>query len=192
MASSYHTLSFGSCLSRRDATCRSDRGEKNGRGGEEQVPLSVAEVRRLLNSSLEAEEHRTFRLHWSRFRRRHQAGAKRCHVKRRAAQLPKMLDVIPPPISVLGLPELTQEIWERLLPLLPPQKPKVGRPAEDHRGIVEGICFVMRTGCSWRQLPKRFGPWQTVASRYQRWCKEGRWAKILQTLLQEVSIISSV
>ena len=99
--------------------------------------------------------------------------------------------MVPPPTKVLGLPELTQECWEHLLPLLPPQKPRTGRPAEDHYRIVSGIVFVMRTGCSWRQLPKHFGPWQTVADRYQRWQKEGRWALILQRLIQEVPICSS-
>jgi transposase len=42
---------------------------------------------------------------------------------------------------------------------------------------------VVRTGSSWRELPERFGPWSTVASRYQRWCKEGIWQRILQVLL---------
>lgn len=148
-------------------------------------------MRRLLNSSASDLKQRAFGWHWSRFGRSHQAGAKRCHVQRRAAQLPKMQDDTPPASQVLGLPALTQERWERLLPLLPPQKPKTGRPAEHHHRIVSGIFFVMRTGCSWRQLPKRFGPWQTVADRYQRWQKEGRWAQILHCLLQEIPITSS-
>jgi Putative transposase of IS4/5 family (DUF4096) len=155
------------------------------------VALSVAEVRRLLSITGSDERQRLFRLHWSHFRRSHQAGAKRAHVQRRAAQLPRMPDAIPPPLELAGLPELTEERWERLLPLLPPQKPRTGRPAEDHYRIVSGIFFVMRTGCSWRQLPKHFGPWQTVADRYQRWLKEGRWAQILQCLLHEVPITSS-
>jgi transposase len=50
----------------------------------------------------------------------------------------------------------------------------------------------MRTGCSWRSLPERFGPWQTLVSRYQRWWKEGLWARILPILqAQEVPIASS-
>src|SRR5947209_8695117 len=77
-------------------------------------------------------------------------------------------------------------------PLLP-QQAATGRPAVEHRLIVEGILWVMRTGSAWRELPARFGPWQTVVSRYQRWRKEGRWARMLQVLQQpaEMPITSS-
>jgi transposase len=75
---------------------------------------------------------------------------------------------------------------------LPPQKPQTGRPAIDHRLMVEGMLWVVRTGSSWRELPERFGPWSTVSSRYQRWWKEGLWARILQVLLpSEASFLSS-
>jgi transposase len=93
---------------------------------------------------------------------------------------------------VPGLPTLTNAQWERLHPLLPAQKPLTGRPATDHRLIVEGMLWVVRTGSSWRELPKRFGPWQTVASRYQRWSKAGIWTLILQVLqAHEVPFSSS-
>jgi len=75
--------------------------------------------------------------------------------------------------------------FEQLRPLLPPQKPQTGRPAIDHRLVVEGMLWVARTGSSWRELPERFGPWSTVSSRYQRWCKEGVWQRILQVLLPQ-------
>jgi transposase len=77
---------------------------------------------------------------------------------------------------------LTNEQWARLEPLLPPQKPKTGRPAHDHRLIVEGIRWILRTGAPWRDLPERFGPWSTVASRFYRWRKAGVWAGILAVL----------
>jgi hypothetical protein len=140
----------------------------------------------------EPEERRAQGLAWSRFRRRHQAGARRGHIQRRARQAP-----LPDPqgraaIPLLGLPKLTDVQWERIHPLLPPQKPATGRPAVDHRLVVEGIVLVMQTGCSWRALPERFGPWQTIVSRYRRWCKEGLWAHILPILQsQEVPISSS-
>jgi transposase len=72
-----------------------------------------------------------------------------------------------------GESDLTNEEWERIAPLLPPQKPKVGRPASDHRRIVNGILWVVRTGASWRRLPARYGSWRTVASRFYRWRKQG-------------------
>jgi transposase len=91
-----------------------------------------------------------------------------------------------------GLPALTDEHWAQLRSLLPPQKPQTGRPATDHRLIVEAMLWVASSGSSWRELPARFGPWSTVASRYQRWLKEGLWDRILQVLLPtEAAFLSS-
>jgi hypothetical protein len=152
----------------------------------------VPEVRRLLHALGESEEQQARRLGWSRFRRRHQARAHHFHMLRRARQAPAVSLDPPVPLQVLGLPALTDAHWEQLCPLLPPQKPLTGRPAIDHRLVVEGMLWVARTGSSWRELPERFGPWTTVASRYQRWCKEGIWTRILQVLLpSEVSFRSS-
>ena len=81
--------------------------------------------------------------------------------------------------------ELTDKQWERLKPLLPPQKPTTGRPSRDHRTIVDGIIWVLRTGAPWRDLPERYGPWQTVASRFYRWRKAGVWQRILEALQQQ-------
>ena len=75
--------------------------------------------------------------------------------------------------------ELTNIQWERLQPLLPPQKPKTGRPAHDHRTIINGILWMLRTGAPWRDLPERYGPWRTVASRCDRWQQAGIWSQLL-------------
>jgi len=143
----------------------------------------VPEVRRLLHALSEPQEQQVRRLHWSGFRRQHQATARQFHVLRRSRQAPSVSDQLPAPIPLLGLPALSDAHWEQLSPLLPPQKPQTGRPATDHRLIVEGMLWVARTGSSWRELPERFGPWSTVASRYQRWLKEGLWTRILHVLL---------
>jgi hypothetical protein len=149
-------------------------------------------VRRLLHAFSEAEEQQARRLHWSGFRRQHQAAARRFHGLRRARQAPLVPDQLPAPILLPGLPALTDDHWEQLGPLLPPQKPQTGRPAVHHRLIVEGMLWLARTGSSWRELPERFGPWSTVSSRYQRWLKEGIWTRILQVLLpSETSFFSS-
>lgn len=114
-------------------------------------------------------------------------------MQRRARQAPLSPSPLPEALRLPGLPTLTDAQWERLRPLLPAQKPPTGRPATDHRLVVEGMLWVVRTGSSWRELPQRFGPWSTVASRYQRWCKAGIWAHILHVLQgQEVPLSSSV
>ena len=85
----------------------------------------------------------------------------------------------------MGRGDLTNEQWERLKPLLPPQKPKVGRLAENHRRIINGILWIDRTGAPWRDLPERYGPWRTVTSRFYRWQKAGIWDGILKALQQD-------
>ena len=56
---------------------------------------------------------------------------------------------------------LTDEMWDRVEPLLPPCKGAMGRPMKDHRLLVEGAVYRYRTGIAWRDLPAEFGPWQT-------------------------------
>jgi transposase len=81
--------------------------------------------------------------------------------------------------------ELTHRQWERLQPLLPPQKPHTGRPATDHRRILNGILWLLRTGAPWRDLPERYGPWRTVASRFYRWRKAGLWDRLFEAIQQQ-------
>jgi transposase len=78
--------------------------------------------------------------------------------------------------------ELTDDEWDRLAPLLPPQRPRTGRPAKDHRTVLNGIVWVLRTGAPWRDLPERYGPWQTAYSRFRRWRDAGVWEQVLAAL----------
>lgn len=78
--------------------------------------------------------------------------------------------------------ELTDRQWAALAPLLPARKPRTGRPAKDHRQIINGILWIDRTGAPWRDLPERYGPWRTVASRFYRWGKAGVWTQVLAAL----------
>lgn len=66
--------------------------------------------------------------------------------------------------------------WAILEPLVPPAKsggPKGGRPAWPRRSIIDAIFYVVRTGCSWRQLPADFPPWQTVYGHLSTWTTNG-------------------
>src|ERR1700678_1912421 len=87
-------------------------------------------------------------------------------------------------MNITNRGDLTDKEWERLQPLLPPQKPIVGRPAHDHRTILNGILWILRTGAPWRDLPVPYGKWTTVVSRFYRWRVAGIWQHIL-TKLQE-------
>ena len=81
--------------------------------------------------------------------------------------------------------ELTDQQWERLAPLLPPQRPKRGRPNHDHRRVLNGIRWRLKTGVPWRDVPERYGPWRTLYSRYRRWQQAGVWDRILAALQAE-------
>lgn len=78
--------------------------------------------------------------------------------------------------------ELTDRQWARLAPLLPPEKPATGRTNKSHRLVLNAILWIHRTGAPWRDLPERYGPWETIASRFYRWRKAGRWARALEEL----------
>ena len=81
--------------------------------------------------------------------------------------------------------ELSDTQWKKLEPHLPPEKPKVGRPNKPHRPIINAILWQLRTGAPWRDLPKKFGPWQTVYDRYNKWTKDGTWQRIFDALQQQ-------
>ncbi len=81
--------------------------------------------------------------------------------------------------------ELTDRQWQRLAPLLPPQRPRTGRPNHEHRRILNGILWVHRTGAPWRDLPERYGPVGTVSSRFYRWRQSGVWQRVLEALQEE-------
>jgi transposase len=78
---------------------------------------------------------------------------------------------------------LTDAQWETIAPLMPCSDGQRGRPFRDHRQVVEGIVYRFRTGCAWRDLPRSFGPHQTVSKRHRRFSRDGTWDKILTALI---------
>ena len=81
---------------------------------------------------------------------------------------------------------LSDEMWARIEPVLPPVKGAMGRPMGDHRPLVEGAIYRYRTGIAWRDLPADFGPWQTVWKRHHRFCVDGTWDKVLTAVQAQV------
>ena len=75
---------------------------------------------------------------------------------------------------------LTDYMWDKLAPLLPPERGKTGRPSKNHRDMIEAILWKHRTGAPWRDLPEEFGPWISVFTRFNRWSKVGLWQTILE------------
>ena len=74
--------------------------------------------------------------------------------------------------------DLTDREWAVLEPLLPPTKPG-GRPRSVNlRVILNGLFYVLRSGCQWRLLPRAYGPWSTVYAYYRAWRIQGIWERI--------------
>ncbi len=142
----------------------------------------MPEVRRLVLAQGDAAEQRPFRLAWSRWRRAHQAVAARCHAARHAlrrATAPAAQPAPPPAAAEVGL---TDAEWHRIQPLLPPQKSTTGRPRHDHRAVLAGILWVVRSGAAWRAMPQEYGKWETAYKRYRLWHASGLWPRILAQL----------
>ena len=74
--------------------------------------------------------------------------------------------------------ELTDQVWRRLTPLLPPKGQRGGQ-WRDHRQVISGILWKLRTGAGWRDIPARYGPWKTAYDRFVRWRQDGTWDRLL-------------
>ena len=79
---------------------------------------------------------------------------------------------------------LRPQQWQQLQALLPKPSVQGGRPAKDHRTVINGILWILRTGAPWRDLPDCYGAWETVSGRFYAWRKSGRWQQILARLQQ--------
>ena len=88
--------------------------------------------------------------------------------------------------STCYLSELTDHEWQLIEPLLPAPK-NTGRPREwSLRLILDGIFYLVRSGCSWRMLPEEYPPWPTVHDYYRRWRKDGTWESIHGQIREQV------
>ena len=78
---------------------------------------------------------------------------------------------------------VTDEQWELLRPLLPPLSRGRGRPRAKDRDTLDGILYVLRTGCRWQDMPRGYGSPVTCWRRLERWQADGTWEHIWRRLL---------
>ena len=76
--------------------------------------------------------------------------------------------------------EISDEQWNKIKDLLPGQAAHPGRTAADNRGFINAVLWIARTGAPWRDLPERFGEWNSVFQRFNRWSKRGVWRRLLE------------
>jgi transposase len=75
--------------------------------------------------------------------------------------------------------EISDEAWAVIGPLFPAPK-ATGRPPVERRMVVEATAWRYRTGAPWRDVPERFGNWNTIYKNFNRWSEQGVWARVLE------------
>ena len=78
--------------------------------------------------------------------------------------------------------EVTDDQWELVGALIPQKASPVGRRPRDPRTMLNGMLWILRTGAPWRDLPERFGPWQTVYDYFRNWRNAGVFDQVLRAL----------
>lgn len=77
--------------------------------------------------------------------------------------------------------ELSDDEWNLIQDLFPPPK-KMGRPRRDDRTLFNGVFWILCSGAAWRDLPERYGPWQTAFDRFCKWKQDGTFDGIVENL----------
>ncbi|MEU1558522.1 IS5 family transposase [Streptomyces scabiei] len=92
--------------------------------------------------------------------------------------------------GVIRRHELTDRDWELLAPLIP--RAATGRPRVSDRQVINGMVYKIRTGISWRDLPERYGPWQTVYTRFRRYALDGVFTRALQQIQAHADVAGDI
>ena len=92
-------------------------------------------------------------------------------------------------MSTVAAADHRHDIFDRAGPILEPKLPggpgKVGRPAQNNRRFINAVCWVLRTGTSWRDLPVDYGDWSNTHRRSIRGRNENVWAELQAALVDD-------
>jgi transposase len=82
--------------------------------------------------------------------------------------------------------KIPDDVWNEVKDILPKEKPPktVGRPIVRYRTVLDGILYVLRTGCQWKSLPKEYDSGSTCHRRFQEWVRSGVFQKLWVRLLE--------
>jgi transposase len=89
---------------------------------------------------------------------------------------------------------VSDELWERVEPLLPKYRVwrEGGRPRVDRRLMLDGILYVLRTGCQWKAAPAEFGSASTLHRYFQEWTKKGVFFRLWKEALREYDELEGI
>ena len=84
--------------------------------------------------------------------------------------------------------DLNDTQWLKIRPYLPAET-KTGRPRKHGwRKILNGIFYLLQSGCSWRMLPRELPPWKTVYHYFRLWQRDGTWERLNRLLREKVRL----
>lgn len=87
--------------------------------------------------------------------------------------------------------ELSEAQWRLVGPVLPPNG-KRGGQWRSHRELLDAMFWKLNTGSGWRDLPERYGPWQSVYDRFRRWERDGTFVRILSALRLQLDALGRI
>jgi transposase len=85
--------------------------------------------------------------------------------------------------------DLTEDQWKLIEPILPADRVRPdrrGRPWTERRTLLDGVLWILRTGAPWKDLPGRYGAYQTVHRRFQNWVRTGVLENLLLALARDL------
>ena len=85
--------------------------------------------------------------------------------------------------TIINIPD---KLWIEIKTILPKEKPPktVGRPIVPYRKVLDGILYILRTGCQWKMLPSEYGSGSTSHRRFQEWNRRDVFKKTWVRLLK--------
>jgi transposase len=84
---------------------------------------------------------------------------------------------------------LTDKQWKRLQKVVPQRRPG---PLADDRLFIDAVLYRAKTGCPWRDLRERFGPWKSVFNRFNNWSERGLWQTIFEQVRRDDDPLGSI
>ena len=94
----------------------------------------------------------------------------------------------------IGLREIPDDLWNLIEPILPPDKPPGanGRPRVPNRTVLNGILYVLRTGCQWKMVPRQYSSGSTCHLRFQTWVRAGIFERIWRVCLKHYDDLQGI
>lgn len=93
-----------------------------------------------------------------------------------------------------GLREIPEDLWELIEPILPPEKPPgtPGRSQIPNRTVLNGILYVLRTGCQWKMVPRQYSSGSTCHLRFQTWVRAGIFERAWRVCLKHYDDLEGI